>query len=51
MRETSSGTTFRDGQERLHIDENVERKSVLKLDIHIAPIVMVLYLIPFFDMY
>jgi len=49
VRKTSSATTLRDGQERVHIDHEVEKKLVLKLDFHIKPIVMMVYLITFFD--
>jgi hypothetical protein len=50
-RRTSTATALHKGQDRLHIDHKDEKKLVLKLDIHIASIVMILYLIAFLDRY
>lgn len=50
-RRVSTATAFQEGQDRPHIDHNVEKKLVLKLDLYIAPIVMILYLIAFLDRY
>jgi hypothetical protein len=50
-RRVSTATTYQEGQNGLQIDHNVEKKLVLKLDLHIAPIVMILYLIAFLDRY
>jgi hypothetical protein len=52
VRKSSSGTTIGGVSERnLYIDRKEELKLLFKLDIHIAPIVMVLYLIAFLDRY
>jgi hypothetical protein len=51
-RKSTSGTLVGESTERkLHIDHNEEQKLLLKLDLHIAPIVMILYLIAFLDRY
>ena len=50
VRKSMSGATVGDGSEQsLHIDPQKEKKLLFKLDIHIAPIVMILYLIAFLD--
>ena len=52
VRPSISGATVNGATERnLYIDHKDEKKLILKLDIHIAPIVMVLYLIAFLDRY
>jgi len=50
VRKSMSGATVGLGSEQLlYIDPQEEKKLLLKLDIHIAPIVMILYLIAFLD--
>ena len=50
VRKSMSGATVGGGSEQnLHIDPQEEKKLLFKLDIHIAPIVMILYLIAFLD--
>jgi hypothetical protein len=50
LRKSTSGTIVGDGSERtLYIEPKEENKLLLKLDLHIAPIVMILYLIAFLD--
>ena len=50
VRKSMSGATFGVGSEQnLDIDPQDEKKLLFKLDIHIAPIVMLLYLIAFLD--
>jgi hypothetical protein len=50
LRMSTSGTIVGDSVQRnLHIDPKEEKKLLLKLDLHIAPIVMLLYLIAFLD--
>jgi len=52
VRKLSSSATIGGTSERnLYIDGKVERKLLLKLDLYIAPIVMLLYLIAFLDRY
>jgi hypothetical protein len=48
---SSSATIGGNSETNLHIDGKVEQKLLLKLDLHIAPIVMLLYLIAFLDRY
>jgi hypothetical protein len=50
VRKSMSGATVGLGSEQLlYINPQEEKKLLLKLDIHIAPIVMILYLIAFLD--
>jgi hypothetical protein len=50
LRMSTSGTIVGDSSERnLYIEPKEEKKLLLKLDLHIAPIVMILYLIAFLD--
>jgi hypothetical protein len=50
LRMSTSGTIVDDGSEHnLYIEPKEENKLLLKLDLHIAPIVMILYLIAFLD--
>jgi hypothetical protein len=50
VRKLSSSATIGGTSERdLHIDHKEEKKLLFKLDMHIAPIVMLLYLIAFLD--
>jgi hypothetical protein len=52
VRKLSSSATIGGTSERnLHIDGKVEQKLLLKLDLYIAPVVMLLYLIAFLDRY
>jgi len=53
VRPSISGATVNGGspERNLYIDHKAERKLILKLDAHIAPIVMLLYLIAFLDRY
>lgn len=49
-RKFSSATTVGGSSEtNLYIEHKEEQKLLFKLDIHIAPIVMILYLIAFLD--
>jgi hypothetical protein len=48
---SSSATIGGSSETNLHIDGKVEQKLLLNLDLHIAPIVMLLYLIAFLDRY
>ena len=49
-RKSMSGATVGLGSEQLlYINPQEEKKLLFKLDIHIAPIVMILYLIAFLD--
>jgi hypothetical protein len=48
---SSSATVGGSSETNLHIDGKVEQKLLLNLDLHIAPIVMLLYLIAFLDRY
>ena len=48
---SSSATIGGSSETNLHIDGKVEQKLLLRLDLHIAPIVMLLYLIAFLDRY
>lgn len=50
LRMSTSGTIVGESVERnLQIDPKEEKKLLFKLDLHIAPIVMLLYLIAFLD--
>lgn len=50
VRKPISGATFGvDSEQNLDVDPQDEKKLLFKLDIHIAPIVMLLYLIAFLD--
>lgn len=50
VRKLSSSATIGGTSERnLYIDGKAEQKLLLKLDLYIAPIVMLLYLIAFLD--
>jgi hypothetical protein len=50
VRKSMSGARVGGGSEQsLHIDPQEEKKLLFNLDIHIAPIVMILYLIAFLD--
>ena len=50
---TSSGDTIvaNHVEQNLYIDPKDERKLLMKMDLHIAPVVMLLYLIAFLDRY
>jgi len=50
-RSLSGATVGVEPEQKLHIDRKEENKLLLKLDAHIAPVVMILYLIAFLDRY
>ena len=46
-----SAGELRDDEEQLDIDKELEKRLVRKLDVHIIPIIMLLYLLSFLDRY
>ena len=47
--EVSQGPSSKAGSEILEIDHDAENRLVRKLDLHIIPVVMLLYLLSFLD--
>ena len=46
---SSQGPSSKAGSEELEIDHNAEKRLVRKLDLHIIPVVTLLYLLSFLD--
>ncbi|KAL9123130.1 MAG: hypothetical protein Q9187_000319 [Circinaria calcarea] len=46
---SSQGPSSEAGSEEIEIDHNAEKRLVRKLDLHIIPVVMLLYLLSFLD--